>query len=258
MIWNKTVMVIDDASTVLKAVGRMLSEYQYQPILVRSMEEALAIDIKEHVDVAIVDLIMPGMNGVQGIQELRRRAPDIRIVAMSSGDATHDSYRSLRIARWNGADAVIQKNFNAKELHEFLRNIDQISGIGCIRVLVVDDSNTVCKAVARMLDESRFHVTTANSGKEALERTDIVGIDAVLTDVFMPGESGIEVIQRVRENWPDVKIIAMSGGYGDEMESGKTLEAAAKVGADATLAKPFSKQRLIDLLTELTEGQGLE
>ena len=248
---DKTILVIDDSSTVLKAVGNMLADYGYQPILVRSMEEALEIDIKKHVNVAVVDLIMPGMDGLEGIKQLRVKDPSLRIIAMSSGDSSHDPYRQLRIARWNGADAMIQKPFDGKMLDHLLKNIDEISGVGCIRVLVVDDSKTVCSAVSKMLNDSRFHVTTANSGKEALGRTDILGIDIVLTDVFMPGESGIEVIQQVRENWPEVQIIAMSGGYGDKMESGKTLEAASKVGANATIPKPFQKEALLQLLNQL-------
>ena len=65
-----------------------------------------------------------------------------------------------------------------------------------------------------------------------------------MTDIFMPGESGIDVIEKVHDNWPGVKVIAMSAGYGgDEETRGKALLAADKIGAAATITKPFKKRR---------------
>lgn len=252
MSWRRTVMVVDDSSTMLKIVGDMLADNDYQPILINDMKQALTVNIKDMVHTALVDLVMPGMNGIQGIRALRSISSKLKIIAMSSGDASNDPYRLLRVARRVGADAIIEKPFKVEELTDLLNNVDEISGLGCVRVLVIDDSPTICKIVSKMVHGDRYRVVTANSGKEALDRTDILGIDLVLTDIFMPGESGIEVIQRVRTNWPDVKIIAMSAGHEDQMQSTKALAAAEKIGADATLSKPFSKDDLLKLLDDMT------
>jgi len=252
MAWKSTILVIDDSSTMLKVISNMLVDHDYQPILANSMEEALGINIKRHVNIAIVDLVMPDMDGLQGIEALRERDPDIRIIAMSSGDASHDPYHLLRIARRIGADAVIQKPFTGEQLAEMLDNIESISGVGCLRVLVIDDSSTICQAISNMLDDDRYRITTAQSANEALERSDILGIDVILTDIFMPGDSGLDVIERVRGEWPDVRLIAMSAGHGDQMNSSDALQAARKLGAIATLQKPFDGDQLHALLDQVT------
>lgn len=248
----QTVLVIDDSRTVLKIVGDMLIANGYQTFLSAGFEDSLSLKQMAKADLALVDLVMPGIDGFEGIRRLRNIDPDLKIIAMSAGDASIEPYHLLRMARRMGADAVIMKPFETENLIDLIRQIDDVSGRNCIRILVIDDSTTVCKAVAEMLNHSRFKVTTANSGKEALERSDIVGIDVVLTDIFMPGESGIEVIQRVRENWPEVRMIAMSAGYGDEMDGGKALEAARKVGAVASIQKPFTQEDLISLINRVT------
>lgn len=248
----ETVMVIDDSKTVLKVVGDMLIEGGNQPVLTTSFEEAMSFNEMTHADLALVDLVMPGMDGFEGIKRLRGIDPDLKIIAMSAGDASMDPYHLLRLARRIGADAVIKKPFQAAGLISLIKQIDEVSGRNCIRVLVIDDSRTVCMAVADMLDDARFKVATANSGKEALERSDIIGIDVVLTDIFMPGESGIEVIQHVREHWPEVRLIAMSAGYGDEMDGGKALAAARKVGAIASIQKPFKADDLTTIINRVT------
>jgi len=83
-----------------------------------------------------------------------------------------------------------------------------------------------------------FICKTAQSMEEVLTSNDIVGLDLVIIVIFMPGIGGIGGIQHIRKNWPDIKIIAISGGWGSS-ESNDALSAAEKIGADATLKKPF-------------------
>ena len=80
-------------------------------------------------------------------------------------------------------------------------------------------------------------------GKEAIENYRSRPADLVVTDIVMPGQEGLETIMRFREEYPDVKIIAMSGAGRNTGQS--YLDLAQKLGANRTLAKPFSIEHFL-------------
>ena len=246
--------MIDDSQTVLNLCAKMLAGARYQPLLMREMEDALEVNARDQVDVILVDLVMPGMDGITGIQAIRKADPNARIIAMSGGDASQGSYELLRKARRAGADALLQKPFEEETLLEVVADVQEHAGTGKLNVLAIDDSRTICKAIEEMLGSDwRFRVTTATSADEALASPHVVGVDVIVTDIFMPGESGIDVINKVRDNWPDVRVIAMSASYGDDPETQeKALRAAQKIGARATIEKPFKKRELIRAITDVS------
>lgn len=111
-----------------------------------------------------------------------------------------------------------------------------------MRVLLIDDEQMVRKIVRKMLERSGHQVTEAENGRLGLEQLKTDRFDLVITDIIMPEMEGVETLMTVREQYPDVKVIAMSGG-------GRTgnidfLGAAEKLGASAILHKPFTLDSL--------------
>ncbi len=123
-------------------------------------------------------------------------------------------------------------------------------------VLVIDDSSTIRTLLANMLSKHRLQVLAAESVELALLDLDRKDFDLVITDIFMPGMGGIEGIEKIRACWPDIKIIAISGGY-QAMGKEKALKAAAIQGADRTLTKPFTEEEMMAAIGELLgTGEG--
>jgi CheY-like chemotaxis protein len=114
------------------------------------------------------------------------------------------------------------------------------------RVLVVDDHPEVLKAVAEALKVSGFQVFTASNGQAVSAMVSDLTIDLLITDLGMPDEDGIEIIRRMRTEYPQLKIIAISGAFGMEV-----LRAAKLLGAHATLSKPVTVAGLRDCIREL-------
>ena len=85
---------------------------------------------------------------------------------------------------------------------------------------------------------------TAADGAAALALLRERRTDLLLTDIFMPGQEGIETIWRCKAQFPQTRIIAMSAG-GDASIKLNFLPAAALIGADATLRKPFDADQLL-------------
>ena len=108
------------------------------------------------------------------------------------------------------------------------------------RILVVDDDKAVRAALKVNLRKRGWDVTVAESGEKALRALDDRPMDLVLSDVSMPGMSGMELLGAVRTRWPDVRIVIMTG-------RGSVADAvtAMKAGADDYSIKPVSKDELL-------------
>ncbi len=111
-----------------------------------------------------------------------------------------------------------------------------------LRILLVDDSISVRKVVARMLDSAGFEVETAVDGEDALERLRSGTFDVVVTDLEMPRINGYELIQQVRDR-PGLRhlpIIVLTTRVGERHQ---TL--ALELGADGFLSKPVDESKLV-------------
>lgn len=118
------------------------------------------------------------------------------------------------------------------------------------RVLIVDDDAEMRDAVARILRGAGYAVELAADGDQAIAVQRTRPAEVLITDVFMPSRDGLETIQLFRSEYPDVAIIAMTGGS----PTGRVdeyLQVAKIAGARATLRKPFAAQALLDSLSAL-------
>ena len=117
------------------------------------------------------------------------------------------------------------------------------------RVLVVDDNQDMRESTRYLLQLIGYQAETAGDGQHALEIQRERPVDILLTDIFMPGKDGIETIEAFRREWPQVKIVAMSGG--GEVAMRDYLSVAPDIGADAILRKPFTLESLEGVLKGL-------
>ena len=118
------------------------------------------------------------------------------------------------------------------------------------RILVVDDDEAVRSLLKRKLGKAGHEVSTAESGVAASQLLRESVFDLTITDIIMPDKDGLETIIELRgKNWPGMKIIAMSGGgIGLARDY---LSVARQLGADATIAKPFDFDDLLNTISSL-------
>ncbi len=107
-------------------------------------------------------------------------------------------------------------------------------------VLVVDDSTDTLEVLRRNLEDAGFRVRCATGVDPAIAELARAPSDVVVTDLRMPGRSGLDLIRHVRENLPDTEVLMVTG-----FPSVDTAIAALKSGADDYLAKPFTSQELL-------------
>src|SRR5215510_9566013 len=107
------------------------------------------------------------------------------------------------------------------------------------RILVIDDDPAVCATVEAVLARAGHAITLAKDGHAGTAAFAAGAFDLVILDLFMPGMDGIETIRTLRARTPQLPILAMSGMMTRQTASPNYLDMANKLGASATLAKPF-------------------
>ena len=124
-----------------------------------------------------------------------------------------------------------------------------------MKVLVIDDDHGVRHTLSKMLRSLGHEVATASNGGRGMEMMKAEPPQIVITDILMPEQEGFETIIKLRREAPDVKILAISGGFaaGDY----NLLSMAHALGADDILAKPFGESDLVRALNRVATGSSL-
>jgi DNA-binding response OmpR family regulator len=110
-------------------------------------------------------------------------------------------------------------------------------------LLVADDDRLIRSLVQRVLEKEGHSVVSAADGERGLAVFRAVKPDLVITDIIMPEKEGIWIIRQIRQHSTTTRILAMSGG--GSVIKDDVLAIARQLGADGTIAKPFSTSELL-------------
>ena len=118
------------------------------------------------------------------------------------------------------------------------------------RILIVDDDPSVCDVVKKLLESLGFAVTTATTGREALEIAGQQSFAAAIVDLCMPTMHGLEIVRGLKSLTPDTKLIVMSGLMSDcgGSPAPDFLGMATNLKGIDRLSKPFGRRELLNLL----------
>lgn len=117
------------------------------------------------------------------------------------------------------------------------------------KVMVVDDDVAIRHALNKVLVADGHEVLEESDAKSALRHFTGDPVDLVLSDVYMPDMDGIQFLMRVREAFPEARIIMMSGG--GHLPATSVLEAATALGADRVVKKPFSSTEIREAIRDV-------
>ena len=118
-------------------------------------------------------------------------------------------------------------------------------------ILVIDDDESIRVLFRSILEFEGYRVVEASDGGRGLMEYGKTPTDLVITDLIMPGKEGIETIRDLRRRFPDVKVIAVSGG--GRIGPDSYLKMAKGVGALRTLSKPFDRSTLVKTVEEVIQ-----
>jgi len=113
------------------------------------------------------------------------------------------------------------------------------------RVIVIDDHYAMRQTIREVLEDQGHEILEAPDGESGIDLQRRSRADLVITDIFMPHKEGMSTIRELSQEFPELPVIAMSGGTCDLTAPEGFIDLALRFGACATLAKPFQIAELL-------------
>ena len=281
---NLKILVVEDNITAGTVICHILESFGFQSRIAGSAEDALSLCEKEHFDLILMDIRLPGMDGITAAEKIKSRfhaggnAPRIIIISVYGRE------KDIRRAKASGIESYLIKPIRQSMLFDTIMEIfgHKTSGFrgadtGLIspdefsdtRILLAEDHPTNRRIAAEILQAAGISVDTAVNGIEVLEAVKGKMYDAVLMDVQMPEMDGIEATVIIRE-WEKgvrgegseassylspltshpVPIIAMTA-HAMSGDRERCLEA----GMDDYIPKPIDRKKLFSVLRKIIRKQ---
>ncbi len=228
-------LIVDDNVQFAENVAEILRDEGCEVAIAPDGPAALSQLRTARFDALITDMKMPQMNGGQLLHQVRQLDPGLPAVLLTAYTADAD----LKAAASEGLLAVLPKPVPIAQLLMLLR-VARREGL----VALVEDDRDLADNLCEALRERGFTVVAAHDSAQAEALTGLKPF-AALVDLRVPGARSGEVLQRMRERFPGLPLLVISG-YPEEMP---------KVPGATLFAKPFETQRVVDALERL-HGQG--
>ena len=237
-----SILLVDDDIDICENMADILSDMGYRVNVAHDGMSALELVRLQPYDIALLDLKMPGMNGLELYREIKRLRPGTvaMLVTAHATQATTDE------ALTAGTSHVLSKPVDMPRL---LGLIDE--SLGQPQLLVVDDDRDLCDNLWDLLHGHGYRVSLAHDESEAaghLRETTRV----VLIDMRLPIGDGGSVFHLVRETNPRARTLLMTGW---RAETSPLIDRLRAEGADAVCYKPFDVPRLLETLKSLAGDQ---
>ena len=222
-----TILVVDDNKDLLETFAMILKRRGF---FVETAENGLsAIDKfeKHGFDVALMDIVMPEMNGVEAFRKIKEMHPEATIILMTA----YSDEAMIQLARDEGARHIVHKPIKIEQLIELITELASDQPI-----LVIDDDADICDSLTKVLERQGYEVLTAGSGEEAIALAGERACQMAFIDVKLPNIDGLETFLRLKEINPDILTIMMTGFRNEVKEA---LDKAQAASAITCLYKPF-------------------
>jgi two-component system response regulator HydG len=236
-----SILIVDDDKGMGETLLDIMEEIGYDADVAGDGFEAIEKAKNGDFDVILMDIKMPGMNGVQAFKEMRKILPEVNVVMMTAY-AMEDL---ISEALQEGAYGVLYKPL---EVEKVLNVVENLSSLGPI--LVIDDDPGVCEQLRDVLQRKGYNVRLAKSGAEAMDIVRQIDTQIVFVDVKLPTATGFEVYKAIKEINPRAMAIMMTGYHYEVVE---TADEPITGGAIACLYKPFDVNEIVRLVEEVSQ-----
>ncbi|RYY21383.1 MAG: response regulator, partial [Sphingobacteriaceae bacterium] len=256
---GKKILIAEDNLVMNKILGNLFKSWQLAPFTVLSGAEALQLSAEEgKFDLALIDMVMPGMNGVELAIKLKEKQPDLPVILMNQpGNDTYKINAAVfdavidkplkhhiflshftSLLTYKGKDAQVAEQKNKQTLSvEFAQHYP-------LKILIAEDDKMNQKLVTKVLNKLGYEPQVAENGKDVLEIVSNSNYDLILMDVQMPHMDGLEATRMIRVCLTEQPIIiAMTANtlQGDREE-------CLKAGMDDYIGKPVRLDGLVSII----------
>jgi len=260
---GQRLLVVDDNATNRRVLALQTAKWGMVPQDSAVPEDALRwVQLGQHFDLAIIDMHMPGMDGLELARALRQAAPKLPLVLFSSlgrkeaGDTEglFTAYLAKPLRQSQLFDTLVtllasraeQRGADTRSEAARPRLDAQMAQHHPLRILLAEDNVVNQKLALRLLSQMGYRADLASNGIEAIECIERQPYDLVLMDVQMPEMDGLEATRRIVQRWPNgerPRIVAMTA---NAMQGDR--EACLAAGMDDYVTKPVRVDELVRAL----------
>lgn len=253
---SKTIklLMVDDEEEFLTSSTQALGRRGIDVMM--AFDGAMALKmIKEHkFEVIVLDVKMPGMDGIEVFHRIQTERPGLPVILLTGHGSIPQAFETSKEGVFDYLAKPCEIDALAKVIKDAVaqtRNqTEKTSAIVTtsksgeqIQVLIVDDEVELLESLKNVLQRREMEVTTAQSGEEALKLMKKSLIEVVVLDIKMPGMDGIEVLQIIRKEFPNVMVVLLTGH-----PTVDTAMTGMKRGAFDYVMKPPDVDELIDTI----------
>jgi FixJ family two-component response regulator len=231
------ISVVDDDESIRRTTAFLIESFGFRAAAFESAETFLKSGQLHDTSCLIVDVQMPGMNGLELQSELAAEGYDIPIIFITA----YDNQVSRQQAMQAGAAAFLGKPFNDEELlqavHLALRGEFEASKS---LIAVLDDDESIRQTTTLLIESFGFRAAAFATAESFLKSDQLHDTSCLILDVRMPDMNGLELQSELATAGYSIPIIFVTA-YDDKESRGRAMQA----GAVAFLGKPFSNEQLL-------------
>jgi DNA-binding response OmpR family regulator len=234
------ILIVDDEPDTCANLSDILHDIGYQVDTAYDGFAALELVKKNAYDIALLDLRMPGMDGLELYRRIRQISAETVAIVVTAYASSDTAKTILSTGAWK----IVPKPVNISNL---LNHVSQALDIPL--VLVVDDDRDLCDNLWELLHERGYRVCVAHDVPEAEQKLSEHKFDVVLIDMKLPTGNGQDLLFALRRMDSEARTILITGFIGEmEMKVQRALES----GANAVCYKPFDVDKLLSTVQELS------
>lgn len=228
---HPSILVVDDEPDICANLRDILSEFGYHVDTATGGKLALELLNQESYDVALLDLKMPGMSGLELYKEIKRRSSGTVAVMISAYASPFSIQEALEAGAWR----ILSKPVDPSEV---MLCIDE--ALEQPLVLLVDDDQDLCASLWEILRAQGMRVKLAHNVVDANAAFASQEYQVAIVDLRLPGGDGLRLCAEVREKYPQSRTILITGFRTDLEQRTSALPLV-----DATCYKPFDVEELL-------------
>ncbi len=232
-----TILIVDDESSVRDTLQEVLDDRGYSVSVAEDGYTAIQMAKETHFDIMFIDVAMPGIDGLQTLEVIKKIDPRTKVVIITGQDIEH----LVAKATSRGAFTCLPKPLNdVNELLQLLQKIKEEMVL--TSVLVVDDDLSFRETLKEILEKEGYRVYAAQDGLTAVQMAKETPFDIAFIDVMLPGIDGFQTLDEIKKINPSTNVIMLTGQNIEDFS-----DHSVSSGAFAHLTKPIDLVKLLQL-----------
>ena len=234
------ISVVDDDESIRRTTKLLIESFGFRAAAFESAESFLRSGQLGDTSCLIVDIQMPGLNGLQLQSQLAAEGCGIPIIFITA----YDDKESRRRAMQAGAIAFLGKPFSDEQLLKLLRFALRAESREAQNLIsVVDDDESIRRTTRLLIESFGFRAAAFESAESFLRSGQLRDTSCLIVDVQMPGLNGLQLQSHLAAEGCGIPIIFITA-YDDKESRRRAMQA----GAVAFLGKPFSDEQLLQTI----------